>query len=88
MNSMVAVDEPVQVAVRTLPSGKIVPKSFVWHGRTHHVSEHGRRWREEIGGKQVRCFLVRTPGLSAFELRWDTLSDEWKLHRAWLMNAV
>lgn len=88
MNGMVAVDELVRVAVRALPSGKIVPKSFVWQGRTYYVSEHGRQWSEEADGKQIRCFLVRTPASSAFELRWDAAADVWKLHRAWLLNAV
>jgi len=88
MNGMVAVDEPVRVAVKTLGSGKIVPKSGVCQGQTQNVSEHGRRRSERIDGRQIRCFLVRTRSLSAFELRWDAAADSWKLHRAWLLNAV
>jgi hypothetical protein len=82
------IDEPVRVAIRTLSSGKIVPKSFVWQGQTHYVAAQGRQWAEQMDGKRVRCFLVQTMGLNSYELRWEPVEDVWNLHRAWLMNAV
>ncbi len=88
MSEQIAVDEPVRVAIRTLPSGKIVPKLFVWQGQTHYVSAQGRQWAEGRDGKRVRCFLVQTLNQNAYELRWDAAEDVWSLHRAWLMNAV
>ncbi len=82
------IDEPVRVAIRTLSSGKIVPKSFVWQGQTQYVAAQGRQWAEQMDGKRVRCFLVQTMGLNSYELRWEPVEDVWILHRAWLMNAV
>ena len=88
MSELVAIDEPVRVAVRGLSSGKIAPKSFVWQGKTYFVSARGRQWSEWTDGKQVRCFLVQTPDMNSYELRWDPVEDRWSLHRAWFINSV
>ncbi len=82
------VNESVRVSVRMLPSGKIVLKSFDWHGGTHYVVAHGRRWVEESGEKRLRCFLVQTGDLNSYELRWDPAEDEWILYQAWIANLV
>ena len=88
MSEQVVVDEAVRVMIRTLSSGKIVPKSFMWRGQTHYVSAQGRQWADQMEGKRVRCFLVQTVDLNSYELRWEPVEDVWSLHRAWLMNAV
>ena len=88
MSELVAIGEPVPVAIRTLSSGKIVPKSFVWQGQRRFVSARGRQWTERLDGKRFRCFLIQTLNRNAYELRWDPVEDLWILHRAWVMNAV
>ncbi len=84
----VVVDEPVQVLVRLLPGGEIAPTSFVWRDKTRYVADVGRRWEERVGGRSLRCFLVKAVDDAVYELRWDPGSDEWRLHRAWLQNLV
>lgn len=84
----VIVDEPIQVLVRTLPSGKVVPTSFVWRDRTRYVSDVGRQWEERVEGKSVRAFLVKAVNGDTYEVRWDPAGDAWSLHRAWLQNMV
>ena len=88
MSYQVAVNDPIRVNVRLLPSGKIVPKSFDWQGRTHYVVAQGRQWDERTEDKRLRCFLVQTPDQNSYELRWDPAEDEWNLHCAWLANLV
>ena len=88
MGQQVAIDEPVHVIVRTLPSGKIAPSCFNWRGRTHSVVALGRQWDETVEGRHVRCFLVQTPGQKSYELRWDPVKDEWVLHCGWLLKMV
>ncbi len=88
MGREVGIDEPVRVAVRALPTGKVAPKSFVWQGRTHFVIALGRQWVEEVDGVRWRCFLVQTQGQNSYELRWEPMEDEWVLHRGWLVNLV
>lgn len=88
MSVEVIVDEPIRVLVRTLPSGKIVPTSFVWRDRTRYVSDAGRQWEERVEGKHVRCFLVKSVDNTTYELHWDPAGDEWRVHRAWLETIV
>jgi hypothetical protein len=88
MSIQVPVNKTIQVKVRLLKSGKIVPKSFDWQGRTHYVFAQGRQWNELSDGKRLRCFLVQTQDLNSYELRWDPAEDEWDLNRAWLANLV
>ena len=88
MSRQVAVEEVIAVAVRVLPSGKIVPKSFKWQGRTFYVAALGRQWDERMDGKRFRCFLVQTQERSSFELRWDAAEDEWVLYQAWIADFV
>lgn len=86
MSRQVAVDDPIRVAARLLPSGKMVLKSFDWQGKKHYVAAQGRQWDERIEGQRFRCFLVQTQDLNSFELRWDPAEDEWILYQAWLTN--
>ncbi len=88
MRTEVLVDEPIRVLTRTLPSGQIVPTSFVWRDRTRYVMDVGRQWEERVEGRAVRCYLVRTVDLDTYELRWDPAGDRWTVHRAWLSNLV
>jgi hypothetical protein len=88
MRQQVSIEELVRVAVRTLPSGKIAPKSFIWREQTHNVSAVGRQWAERTDGVRLRCFLVQTQDQNAFELHWNPAEDIWSLHRAWLQNLV
>ncbi len=88
MTTQVLVDEPIQILVRTLPSGKIVPTSFIWRDRTHYVSDVGRQWEERVDGQSIRCFLVQTVDRNTYELRWNPAGDEWSVHRAWLQSLV
>lgn len=88
MNFEVVVDEAVQVLVRTLPSGKLLPTSFVWRDRTRYVADVGRQWEERIGGEQIRCFLVKTVDNSTYELHWHPAGDQWRIHRAWMQNLA
>ncbi|MDE0141015.1 MAG: hypothetical protein OXI80_03435 [Caldilineaceae bacterium] len=88
MGQQVAIDEPVRVRVRSLPTGKIAPGSFEWQGRTYSIVALGRQWDEMVEGRLVRSFLVQTSGQNSFELRWDPVEDEWVLHRGWLMYLV
>jgi hypothetical protein len=88
MAAEVIVNEPVQVLVRMMPSGKIVPTSFVWRDRTRYVSDAGRQWEERVEGKSVRSFLIKTVDNDTYELRWDPAGDDWSIHRAWLQNLV
>jgi len=88
MGQQIAIAEPVRVKVRSLPTGKIAPRSFEWQGRTYSIVALGRQWDEMVEGRRVRSFLVQTPGQNSFELRWDPVEDEWVLHCGWLMDLV
>ncbi len=88
MHREVFVDEPVQTLWRVLPSGEIRPTSFVWRGRTRYVADLGRHWEERVGGRTLRCYLLKAADGSSYELRWDPAADSWTLHRAWLRDAV
>lgn len=82
------VDEPVRVLVRMLPNGKVVPTSFIWRDRTRYVGDLGREWEERVGGKSVRCFLIKSVENETYELRWDPAGDDWRIYRAWVRNVV
>ncbi len=88
MHVEVVVEEPVQVLTRLLPSGQLVPTSFVWRERTRYVMDVGRQWEERVEGRPVRCYLVRTVDLDTYELCWDPAADTWTIRRAWLSNLV
>lgn len=88
MTVEVIVEEPIRVLIRTLPSGKLVPTSFVWRDRTRYVGDVGRQWEERIEGKSIRAFLVKTVDNDTYEIHWDPAGDEWRIHRAWLQNVV
>ncbi len=88
MTVELVVDEPIRVLVRTLPSGKIVPTSFIWRDQTRYVGDVGRQWEERVDGKSVRCFLIKTVNQETYEVRWDPAADDWRIHRAWVRNVV
>lgn len=84
----VQVNEPVDALWRVLASGEIRPTSFVWRDRTRYVKDVGRFWEERVQGHTVRCYLVQATDGSTYELRWDPGADTWRIHRAWLKDAV
>jgi hypothetical protein len=88
VTTQVLVQESVRVLVRMLPSGSVRPTSFIWRDQTRYVSDVGRQWEERVGGKSLRCFLIKGVDNSQYELRWDPAGDEWTLHRAWLQNLA
>ena len=80
----VVVNEAVEVLVRVMPSGNVVPTSFVWRDRTRYVADVGRQWEERLDGRTLRCYLVQAVDNNSYELRWDPAGDLWTLHRGWL----
>ena len=88
MNREVIVDETVDTLVRLMPDGQIRPTSFLWRSRTRYVGETGRTWEERVGGRTLRCYLIKDVADNTFELRWDVAADEWMIHRAWLNEAI
>ncbi|MCB0078845.1 MAG: CinA family protein [Anaerolineales bacterium] len=54
--------------------GTLRPRSFVWQGRQHHVSDHGRQWRDGA----VRHFLVMSMG-RVWELRFHEQQLTWEV---------
>lgn len=88
MNREVLVNEPVNVLVRMLSNGSVLPTSFLWSNKTRYVDNVGRQWEERIEGRTLRCFLVQAVDHCTYELRWDPAGDQWSLHRAWLQAAM
>lgn len=84
----VLVNEPVDVLVRVLPNGEVQPTSFLWRNKTRYVSDVGRQWEERVGGKSLRCYLLKTVEENTYELRWDPAANEWQVHRAWLRDLM
>lgn len=76
-------DEPADVDVRLLRGGRVVPTAFTWRGRRYAILDVGREWQEEIGGTTWRSYLVRTPGPTTFELRFDPAREQWQVARVW-----
>lgn len=83
MASVELIDEPVPVEARLLPDGHWRPLAFQWRGRRHPITDIGRQWQDDAEGVSWRCYMVRTAGGSAFELRHDETTGRWQLARAW-----
>jgi hypothetical protein len=88
MNREVLVNEPVEALVRVMPNGEVRPTSFLWRSKTRYVSDVGRQWEERVGGKFVRCYLLKTVDENIVELHWDPAGNEWRIHRAWLRDLM
>ena len=84
----VLVNEQVDTLWRVLPNGDIRPTSFIWRDKTRYVGHVGRQWEERVSGGALRCYLVQAVDNQTFELRWEPASDTWRIHRAWLADAV
>lgn len=54
--------------------GTLRPQSFVWQGRRHEISDHGRKWRDGT----VRHFLVMSMG-RVWELSFDEGTLAWSV---------
>jgi hypothetical protein len=78
------VNEPVLVQARFLPDGQVQPTAFIWRERTRYIADTGRQWEEPLDGVKWRHYLVRTPNLETFELRYAPGEGRWLLARAWL----
>lgn len=76
-------DEPVDVEIRLLRGGRIVPSAFTWRGRRYLIVDVGRQWQEETDEATWRCHLVRAPSGETFELRYDPVRERWRVARAW-----
>jgi hypothetical protein len=88
MNQEVFVNEPVDALIRVLPSGDVLPTSFVWRDRTRYVADVGRHWEERVAGRVVHCYLIQSVDGNTLELHWDAGENQWTLYRAWLRAAV
>ena len=88
MPSEVLIDEPIEVLVRVLPSGRVQPTSFLWRNRTRYVADVGRQWEERVAGKSLRCYLILTVDQDTYEVRWDPAGDQWTVHRAWMRDLA
>ena len=88
MPSEVLIDEPIDVLVRVLPSGRVQPTSFLWRNRTRYVADVGRQWEERVAGKSLRCYLILTVDQNTYEVRWDPAGDRWTVYRAWLRDLA
>jgi hypothetical protein len=84
----VLVNEPVDPLLRVMPNGDVRPTSFLWRNKTRYVNDIGRQWEERVGGKSLRCYLIKTVDDNTFELRWELSSNEWTVHRAWLRDLA
>jgi hypothetical protein len=82
------VHEPVLVQARFQPDGRMQPTAFIWQNRTRYISDLGRQWQETSEGATWHCFLVQTPSLETFELRYDPSSGRWLLERAWQHDSL
>jgi hypothetical protein len=88
MTTPTYVHEPVLVQARFLPNGHVQPTAFIWRERTRYIADTGREWDEADEGASWRCYLVRTPNMETFELRFDPGGSRWLLQRAWLNDTV
>lgn len=88
MNQEVFVNESVDALIRVLPSGDVLPTSFVWRDRTRYVADVGRHWEERVNGRLVHCYLIHSVDANTFELHWDAGENQWTLYRAWLRAAI
>jgi hypothetical protein len=84
----VLINEPADVLVRVSSNGTMMPTSFLWRGKTRYVSDLGRQWEERVGGKALRCYLLKTVDENSYELRWDPAANDWSVHRAWLHDLL
>jgi hypothetical protein len=84
----VLVNEPIDALVRMMPNGEVRPTSFLWRNKTRYVSDLGRQWEERVGGRSLRCFLLKTVDDETYELRWEPGENQWSIHRAWLRDLA
>lgn len=70
--------EPVQVEFYVDADGKVTPRSFFWHGRTHPIDSIGRRWQDEQG----QHYLVMIAGGRVFELLFVSENMQWILRQS------
>ena len=80
--------EPIRVQARFRPDGTVQPTAFIWRDRTRAIADWGRQWPEEADGVNWCCYLVRTPTLETFELRYAPVEGRWVLWRAWGAQQV
>lgn len=67
--------EPIQVRADFEPQGKIMPRAFVYQGRTILVESLGRQWQ----AGDERHVLVMDPNLQHYHLVFQPDSGEWCL---------
>jgi hypothetical protein len=66
--------EPIEVTVRFLPDGEIIPLSFRFRGHDYPVTSSGRVWQDDSG----RHMLVMIPAGTVCELLLEP-SGVWQM---------
>lgn len=77
------VREGVRVEARLRPDGTELPLAFLWQGHRYEIVSWGREGTQRQEGRDVRCYLVQTPGPQTWELCQDLVLGEWILTRRW-----
>lgn len=67
---------PVVVETTFEPGGQITPLAFTLNGRTHRITQCGRRWTDATG---ARHFLVMTTPDAIHELIFDLPTLSWRV---------
>lgn len=73
----VTIDEPVKVAA-VFDGETVLPKWFVWQGRTRRITETTYTWRDNQGTARILHFAV-TDGATVFELAFNQKTLAWRL---------
>jgi hypothetical protein len=81
------VTEPVDVELRILSDGRILPSSFTWRERRVAVSDVGRTWQEHSVAGIRTNYLVGSSNGDVYELQHDPALGKWTLLRAWSRGA-
>ncbi len=77
------INEPVSVEVRGRRDGTELPVAFAWQGQRYEITSWGREGTQTQEGRDMRCYLVQTPGPQTWELCLDMKSGQWILNRCW-----
>lgn len=77
------VNEPVRVEAKLRPDGTEQPLGFFWQGHRYEIISWGRESAQTREGRDVRCYMVQTPGPQTWELCLDLVLGQWILTRRW-----
>lgn len=82
------VREGVRVETRQRRDGAELPLAFLWQGNRYEIVSWGRESTQRQEGRDVRCYLVQTPGPQTWELCQDLVLGQWILTRRWPGRTV